>query len=164
MVRIHFYGPGGTPGPVIDADDAIERGDQILMVADGIQGTIAVRTLQDTVAVVAGPLAGSQWTDAWIEEAGPRSAPAPVYPQALRAGAAASPKAKQSQFEQRLTVAAFLDFVILGANASSDPNGSFLMRPTFWLLLGVVFLAVAAWPWWWSRVTHFVRGRLITGS
>jgi hypothetical protein len=78
MVRIHLYGAGGAPGPIIDADDAIEQGNQVLMLAGGIRGTFAVRTLQDTVAITAGPLSGTQWTDLWIEELGPGVARGPI--------------------------------------------------------------------------------------
>jgi hypothetical protein len=52
---------------------------------------------------------------------------------------------------------------VLGAFLSSDPNGNSIYLGK-WLVLPVVFLAIAAWPWWWSRVARLIRGHMFTGA
>jgi hypothetical protein len=66
-------------------------------------------------------------------------------------------KREPSPLEKRLTLAVILDAIILAVFLSSDPNGN-SMQLGNWLLLGMVFLAIAAWPWWWPRAARLVRG------
>lgn len=174
MDRVVFYGADRRPALWLDADNATERGGQILMVIGQFAGTIAARTYQDTVAITAGPHLGSLWADAGVESAGPGPAPAGSLERAFGTtardtAAGALPGAtvsRRSPLEQRLMGGAVLDLIVLGAvgGGNAESISRFLMNPAGLLVLGGILVAAAALPWWWSRLARMVGSRTVTGG
>lgn len=96
--RVNLLGPNGARGPVIDVDKAYEQGHQIVVEAAGRTGVFAVRTTADTVSVLSGPWAGTEWTDVFIQDSRDRAMSAAPMSSAPSGSGAEQPRATNGQW------------------------------------------------------------------